>query len=136
MFRQAKLWGHEYLSGGSGYYVARNFRLTASRSNVQFVSMEVSPDDLYRCRENLVTREIAGETMIVPIGGQLADLQKAYSLNATGSFIWEHLDGNTSLDAIHRAVAKYFKIGNKDAWTDLAELVADLARAGLIEKAQ
>ncbi len=96
--------------------------------------MEISPDDVYRCRENLVTREIIGETIIVPISGQLADLQQVYSLNATGGFVWSRLDGNTSLDIIHKAVIASFKVGKKDAWTDLVELVSDLTEAGLIGK--
>ena len=98
--------------------------------------MDVSPGDVYRCCENLVTREIVGETIIVPISGQLADLQQVYSLNTTGSFVWDRLDGSTSLELIHEAVIANFKIGKQEAWTDLAELVADLAEAGLIEKAQ
>jgi hypothetical protein len=102
--------------------------------DVQSPRMEISPDNIYRCRENLVTREIVGETIIVPISGQLADLQQVYSLNATGGFVWGLLDGNTSLGIIHEAVTKNFKIGKKPAWADLAELVANLAEAGLIEK--
>ena len=98
--------------------------------------MDVSPGDVYRCCENLVTREIVGETIIVPISGQLADLQQVYSLNTTGGFVWDHLDGSASLEAIHTAVTANFKIGKKEAWSDLTELVADLAEAGLIEKVQ
>ena len=96
--------------------------------------MDISPDDIYRCCENLVTREIIGETIIVPVSGQLADLQQVYSLNATGGFVWSRLDGSTSLETIHKAVIAGFKIGKKDAWTDLVELVSDLTEAGLIGK--
>ena len=104
--------------------------------DVQSLRMDVSPGDVYRCCENLVTRKIVGETIIVPFSDQLADLQQVYSLNTTGGFVWDHLDGSTSLELIHEAVIANFKIGKQEAWTDLAELVADLAEAGLIEKAQ
>ncbi|GMQ76362.1 MAG: hypothetical protein BMS9Abin01_1636 [Gammaproteobacteria bacterium] len=108
----------------------------ASLPDVQSVSMDVFPADVYRCRDNLVTREIVGETIIVPVSGELADLQQVYSLNATGAFVWERLDGSTPLEIIHLAVTESFKVGKKDAWADLVELVTDLARAGLIEKVQ
>jgi hypothetical protein len=98
--------------------------------------MNVSTGDVYRCRDNLVTREIVGETIIVPITGELADLQHVYSLNATGAFVWGRLDGSASLEIIHQAVTKHFKVRKKDAWEDLVELVTDLARASLIEKVQ
>ena len=52
------------------------------------------------------------------------------------AFVWERMDGSTSLEIIHQAVTESFEIGEKDAWADLAELVTDLARASLIEKVQ
>lgn len=139
MFQQAKVLDHEYLWEGDRYSVVRNPRLAAPPAGLsegQSESMNISTGDVYRCRENLVTREIVGETIIVPITGELADLQQVYSLNATGAFVWERLDGSASLEIIHQALTKRFKVRKKDAWEDLAELVEDLARANLIEKVQ
>ena len=139
MSRQAKISNYEHLSEAGRNFIVANDRLAvrpASLSDIQSVSMTVSTGDVYRCRDNLVTREIVGETIIVPISGELADLQQVYSLNATGAFVWQHLDGSASLEIIHQAVTKHFKVRKKDAWEDLVELVADLARANLIEKVQ
>jgi hypothetical protein len=139
MFRHAKMSNHQYLPETGWFRTTPDTSVVVrsrSFSDVQSLRMDVSPGDVYRCCENLVTREIVGETIIVPISGQLADLQQVYSLNTTGGFVWGHLDGSTSLEFIHDAVIANFKIGKQEAWTDLAELVADLAEAGLIEKAQ
>ena len=139
MFRQAKVLDHECFAKRDQYFVVRNSRLPSrptGPSEDQTLSMDVSPGDVFRCRENLVTREIVGETIIVPITGELADLQQVYSLNTTGAFVWGRLDGSTSLEVIHQALTKQFKVGKKAAWADLAELVVDLAQAGLIEEAQ
>ena len=137
MFRHAKFSNHQCLPE-TGWFRAAPEVSVAVRprglSDVQSLRMDVSPGDVYRCCENLVTREIVGETIIVPISGQLADLQHVYSLNTTGGFIWGQLDGSASLEAIHKAVTVNFKIAKKEAWADLAELVADLAESGLIEK--
>jgi hypothetical protein len=139
MFRQAKFANRQYLPETRWFRSTPDSSVAVrprSLSHVQSPAMDVSPGDVYQCCENLVTREIVGETIIVPISGQLADLQQVYSLNTTGGFVWDHLDGSTSLETIHNAVTANFKIGKKEAWSDLAELVADLAKAGLIEKAQ
>ncbi len=139
MFRPAKISNHEYLSEGGRYSIVGNYRVAARPAglpDIRSVSMNVSTGDVYRCRDNLVTREIVGETIIVPITGELADLQQVYSLNATGAFVWQRLDGSASLEIIHQAVTKHFKVRKKDAWEDLVELIADLARASLIEKVQ
>ncbi len=139
MFQQAKISQHEYLSEGGRNCVVGHYRLAAraaSLPDIQSVSMNVSTGDVYRCRDNLVTREIVGETIIVPITGELADLQQVYSLNATGAFVWQRLDGSASLEIIHQALTRHFKVRKKDAWEDLVELVTDLTRASLIEKVQ
>jgi len=47
----------------------------------------------YEKEANMVAREIAGETILVPIRQSAADLQCMYSLNAMGSRIWELIDG-------------------------------------------
>lgn len=137
MFRQAKVLGYERFAKRDQYFVVRGSRLPSRPTRPpeeQALSMDVSPGDVFRCRKNLVTREIVGETIIVPITGELADLQQVYSLNATGAFVWARLDGSAPLESIHQALTEHFKVGKKDAWTDLAELVADLAGAGLIEE--
>jgi hypothetical protein len=139
MFRQAAVSNQEPPSERSRHFAKYDpvpGARAASSLDVQSVSMEIAPADVFRRRDNLVTREIAGETIVVPISGELADLQRVYSLNPTGAFIWQHVNGDNTLDAIHRALVKDFKIGEKDAWADLAELVAELAQAALIEKVQ
>ena len=42
-------------------------------------------------RNGLVTRSIAGETIIVPICGRLGDLDSIFTLNEVGSHIWRLL---------------------------------------------
>lgn len=137
MFRQTKVLDYEYPSQGKRHCGVRGAHRAAravSLPDVQSLTMDVSPGDVYRCRDKLVTREIVGETIIVPISGELADLQQVYSLNATGAFIWQQLDGVIELQSVHQALIENFSIKKNDAWADLRELVTDLVRAGLIEK--
>ena len=100
------------------------------------VSTDAAAGDVYRRRDDLVTREIAGETIVVPVGTEPADLGHFFSLNATGAFVWERLDGRTSLAHIHEAVIKSFKVRKREAWQDLAELIGELVRADLVERVE
>lgn len=122
MFRQAKVSRHEAALSPARVHVVRT------------VSIEVSPKDIYRMRDNLVTRRIVGETIIVPVSGDLASLQKVFSLNETGAFVWDRLDGETRLGDIRDALVEEFEVARGAAWDDVKELVTDLARANLIEK--
>ena len=51
-------------------------------------------------RRSFVTREIAGETLIVPVTGQAMDLESIFVLNPVGSRIWDLLRSPTTVDRI------------------------------------
>jgi len=42
----------------------------------------------FRRRENYATRQVAEETVVVPIRARAADLDSVYTLNAVGAAIW------------------------------------------------
>jgi len=98
---------------------------------------EATPDALdgrrvYRQSPAVVTREIAGEMLLVPVRGELAQLQRLFSLNAVGAFIWQALDGNRDLAAIHHDLVERFEVTEDEARRDLAEYVESLRDAGVI----
>ena len=89
----------------------------------------------YRKTENVVTRKVAGEALLVPIKGQLADLHKVFTLNPVAEWIWERLDGLRTAAELCDGVVALFEVARPTAETDLAELLAKLETAGLIERA-
>ncbi|MCP4656319.1 MAG: PqqD family protein [bacterium] len=87
---------------------------------------------VFRKSDSLVTREIAGETLLVPMRGKLARLQRIFALNPVGAHIWEQLDGTRDLAAIHRSLVETFDVSPEQAEADLVEYVAMLRDAELI----
>ena len=81
---------------------------------------------------NVVRRTIAGETILVPIRGRLADLQRVYALNTVAEFIWEHLNGERSVAELARMVAAEFDVAPERAESDVAEFSELLSRHGLL----
>ena len=51
-----------------------------------------------------VTRRIAGETLIIPVAGQVGDLDAIYTLNDVGSRVWELIQGATPVSRIVDAI--------------------------------
>jgi len=90
----------------------------------------------YRKSDDLVTREIAGETLLVPIRNTLASLQQIFALNPVASFVWGQLDGTRSLGAIHQDIVARFSTTPEEARSDLLEFVDALAAAELIIEAE
>ena len=81
--------------------------------------------------KSFVTRRIAGETIIVPVTGDIADLNSVFTLNEVGSFIWELVDGRRSAQAIAEAVSAEFDVDLNRAGADVDELLMALEAKGL-----
>ena len=90
---------------------------------------------VYKRRKEIVSRRIAGETILVPITGNLADMQKIFSLNPVGEFIWEHLDGQRDLRGISGDIRASFDVRQEEADSDIQEFVSELLRENLITPA-
>lgn len=84
--------------------------------------------------QELVSRYIAGETIIVPIRGKLADLQRIFVVDTVAAYIWQQLDGRKRLDEILEDILAEFDVERERARTDLEEFIAELAEAGLVEE--
>ncbi len=86
----------------------------------------------YRRSDDFVFRAIEGETILVPIRRDVADLVAIYRLNATGAFAWEQMDGKAALSAIAERLAARFDVAATQAAADLAGFVAELAGVGAL----
>ena len=85
--------------------------------------------------EAAVTRRIAGETVIVPVRDDVADLDSIYTLNETGTFVWDLLDGQRSVEELIDAVVVEFEVAREVAAADVARLIASLREEGLLRPA-
>jgi coenzyme PQQ synthesis protein D (PqqD) len=81
--------------------------------------------------KSFVTRRIAGETILVPVTGTVADLNAVYTLNDVGSFIWHLIDGRRSAQAIAEAVSAEYDVSLEQAAQDVDELLTTLEAKGL-----
>ena len=90
---------------------------------------------IYCKQADIVTRQIAGETLLVPIRSNLADMQKIYGLNPLGEYIWRQLDGTRSLTEIHEEMAANFEVTREQAGDDIREFISQLVEAGIVRSA-
>jgi hypothetical protein len=82
--------------------------------------------------KSIVTRSIAGETILVPVAGDVGDLDAVYTLNDVGSFIWHLIDGRRSALAIAEAVCAQYDVTLERAAPDVDELLNALTAKGLV----
>ncbi len=86
-------------------------------------------------REGLVTRKIAGETIIVPVRGGAADLDRIFTLNEVGTVLWERIDGGAYAAALASAVCSEYEVDEDRAAGDVREFLDALVSFGLIRPA-
>lgn len=83
-------------------------------------------------KHDVVTRCIAGETILVPVSQQVGDLDSVYTLNPIGSLIWGLIDGRAVAREIVAAVCEAYEVEPEQAEQDTVEFLASLEQAGLI----
>jgi hypothetical protein len=88
---------------------------------------------IYRKSESVVTREIAGETLLIPVTGSLADMQEIFALDEVSAAIWEALDGQRTLEDVFKVVTEMFEVTADAAATDTQAFLAELCGSGLVE---
>ncbi|HEV3217121.1 MAG TPA: PqqD family protein [Vicinamibacterales bacterium] len=84
--------------------------------------------------KSFVTRRIGGETILVPVTAEVADLDSVYTLNEVGSFVWDLIDGRRSAQAIAEAVSAEYDVAIEQATLDVDELVTALEAKGLARR--
>jgi hypothetical protein len=89
-------------------------------------------EKVFRKKEDIISRAIAGEMILVPLRGTLTDMQKIFSLNPVAGFIWEKLDGRKSLRELRDDLLATFDVEIGDANSDIQEFIAHLLKEGLI----
>ncbi len=87
---------------------------------------------IYKKDEGIVARKIAGEMLLVPVHGNMANMQRIFILNPVAEYIWEQLDGQKSLDDIHKGLLDEFDVEQQQADTDVKEFVNELQEAELV----
>jgi len=87
---------------------------------------------IFKLNGEIVSRKIAGEIFLIPIRGNLADMQCIFTLNAVAEYIWKQLDGQNSLEKIRNRVMEIFDVEKQVADSDIREFIDDLLKSNLI----
>jgi len=83
--------------------------------------------------QSVVSRIVAGETLIVPIRGRGGDLASIYSFNGTGSLIWQVLESPRTVVELVEAVAQEFDVERARAEKDVKRFVREMTAVCLVE---
>jgi Coenzyme PQQ synthesis protein D (PqqD) len=82
----------------------------------------------------VVSREIAGETLVVPVRGGVGDLDAIFSFNGLGSDLWNLLQTAISIEEMADWVEERYEVTFEQALADINAFMDELSQAGLVHQ--
>jgi Coenzyme PQQ synthesis protein D (PqqD) len=93
----------------------------------------ISETQIFVRSRAVVSRVVAGETLIVPVRGRVGDLASIYSFNETGSLIWKILEKPRAGTEVVSEVAEAYEVDADRVRHDAMRFLSDMLAASLIE---
>ncbi|MEA1887926.1 MAG: PqqD family protein [Bacteroidota bacterium] len=82
--------------------------------------------NVYSRSKKIVARDTGDEYVLVPVTDNIADMKSVYTLNSTGAFIWNRIDGTRTVKEIVDEVEKEFDVEGKQALDDVLSFFSDM----------
>jgi hypothetical protein len=83
----------------------------------------------------VVSREIAGETLAVPIRKGIGDLDSVYTFNELGARLWLMLEQGRTTEELADWVRVNYRVSAEQAFADVARFVSELREERLVRTA-
>jgi hypothetical protein len=83
---------------------------------------------------SIVTRKTGNEYVLVPLANNIADMDSVYTLNETGAFIWELIDGNKSVGDIIERVINEYDTDKETATVDVFSFIENMSKYLIIKE--
>lgn len=84
-------------------------------------------------KKDLIKREIAGDTILVPMGKTVLDSNGLFVLNELGAFIWNLLPCAAGEKDICKAILAEYEVSEEEAAKDVAEFLDTLREMDIID---
>lgn len=82
---------------------------------------------------SIVTRKTGNEYVLVPVANNIADMNSVYTLNETGAFIWEQVDGKKSVKDLIEILIVEYQIDRKTATEDVLSFIEEMKKYLIIK---
>jgi hypothetical protein len=98
-------------------------------------ALAVSPQACFARNCEVVSRQIEGELILVPIRRGVGDLTSLYTLNAVGAVLWDYLIESRTVTEMVARVCDEFDVATDQAHSDIQEFIQSLVEEKLVQPA-
>ena len=97
------------------------------------LTVPLGPQSLLVRNSATVSREIAGETIVVPICAGVGDMEAVYTFNELGGQLWRLLEQSRAPEDLIDWVLQNFDVDAEQATSDVHGFLGDLREIGLVQ---
>jgi len=77
-------------------------------------------------KSKFVVRGVGNELILVPLTGNVAQMNELFTMNETGRFIWENIDGKNTVEDLENLMTEAFDIDVETARRDIEGFIKKL----------
>jgi len=81
---------------------------------------------LYKMKSKFVVRGVGNELILVPLTGNVAQMNELFTMNETGRFIWENIDEKNTVEDLENLMTEAFEIDVETARRDIESFIKKL----------
>ena len=85
-----------------------------------------------KIKKELIKREIAGDTILVPVGKTVYDSNGLFVLNELGGFIWDLLPNVEEETEICAAILEAYEVSPEEAARDVEDFLSKLKQMEIL----
>lgn len=86
-----------------------------------------------KIKKELIKRDIAGDTILVPVGKTVYDSNGLFVLNEVATSIWDVLADCETQDEVVAKLLEEYEVSKEEAEKDVAEFLAKLREMQIID---
>lgn len=91
-------------------------------------------DKIYITTDQVISRKIVDELILVPLRRSVAEMESLYTLNDVGARIYELIDGRRTAREIAAIIVDEFVVSQEQAEADVLEFLNKLLAIGGIDE--
>ncbi len=81
---------------------------------------------LSKLKSKFVAREVGNELIIVPLTGNVAQMNELFTLNETAKFLWESISDDISNEDLAKLLTDEFEVDAETAHRDIAAFLSTM----------
>ena len=86
---------------------------------------------MMRIKEGFLLRQVAGNTVVVPIGDEAVEFNGVITINESGKFIWELMQEGIEKEELLEKFMKEYSLSEEEAKEDIRAFIQILLDNGI-----